>query len=305
LAAPEITADVIANEARRLEARLLGLPVPLEISAPAPPPKVSALTNSGGRYRFDNLDAGNYRIYVSRDGYFGALPQGSAETTLPVSAMSSGNVQSMQTVPEIQMTLVLRATVSGKVRDSKGQPVVGARVSAYRSEYQNLRTILLQVDSSSTDDRGDYRLFSLPPGDYYIGATPGFTDSIGRFQSAYTQIFFHDVIDARNASRVKVTEGAELAGIDIGIHHSSTNMISGNSVNTSGLDSLIAWKFFLLQSDAGLLASNEAPNTAANRTNGYFEFRGVATGAYDLVASKIDRLTGVTAIGRTKIDVGS
>jgi hypothetical protein len=300
-APPDVSAAVIVNEAERLEARFLGLRLPL---GPSSPPEVSVLTDTSGRGRFDGLQHGLYRISAQRDGYFGTLPPLGPESELPITATTTVNVEVGKIAPEVHLTLILHATISGKVRDSNGQPVRRAQVFAHGLEYQNLSTVLQQVRSGTTDDRGEYRIFPLPPGEYYVGATPGTIDTRGRFQSAYTQTFFPDVIDARNASRVKVSEGSELAGVDIGIRGSSTNIISGNSVNTSGLDGLIAWKRYLLPNDAATLSNIEAPNTAADRNNGYFEFRGVAPGAYDLVASKIDLKTGVTAIGRTKINVG-
>jgi protocatechuate 3,4-dioxygenase beta subunit len=301
-APPDASADIIANEAQRLEARFLGLRLPL---GPTLPPEVSVRTNSSGRGRFDGLEPGLYGISAQRDGYFGPLPPGSPETELPMTATTTVSVEVGKTSPEVHLALIFHATVSGKVLDSNGQPVRRAQVSAYRLVYQDLTTALQQVRSGTTDDRGEYRIFPLPPGEYYVGATPGSIDTSGRFQSSYTQTFFPDVIDARNANRVKVSEGSEVAGVDIGIRVSSTNIISGNSVNTSGLDGLIAWIFYLLRNDTGTLSNNKAPNTAADQNNGYFEFRGVAPGAYDVVASKINRITGVTAIGRTRIIVGS
>src|SRR5206468_664923 len=62
--------------------------------------------------------------------------------------------------------------VSGRVLDNSGRPAVGTPVQVLRVSYNaNGRRITQQVTSSAvTNDRGDYRLFWIPPGQYYLVA---------------------------------------------------------------------------------------------------------------------------------------
>src|SRR6185436_19489351 len=46
------------------------------------------------------------------------------------------------------------------------------RVMAAEVAYQNGERILNLMQAVQTDERGNYRLFWLPPGKYYIGALP-------------------------------------------------------------------------------------------------------------------------------------
>src|SRR4030095_6203438 len=98
-------------------------------------------------------------------------------------------------------------------------------VATYRIGYQNGREILESVNSKSTDDHGEYRLFLLQPGEYFVGAAsipsgqpatlilpgpPG--GSIPSEQLFRT--FYPGVQSARAASMIKIKEGDSLTGID-------------------------------------------------------------------------------------------
>src|SRR5262245_22972725 len=63
------------------------------------------------------------------------------------------------------------ATISGRVLN-EGVPQVGAVVQAFSISYQNGYQVLQPVVTKTTDDRGDYRLFFLPPGEYVVAASP-------------------------------------------------------------------------------------------------------------------------------------
>src|SRR5213076_2520620 len=53
-----------------------------------------------------------------------------------------------------------------------GEPLEKAQVMAMRSVYKNGRRTLTIVQAVESDDRGEYRLFWLAPGRYYVGARP-------------------------------------------------------------------------------------------------------------------------------------
>jgi hypothetical protein len=71
------------------------------------------------------------------------------------------------------------------VLDEQGEPLAGATVNAQVYQFLDGRRVLMPGGSSVvpqpetfaplaravTDDRGDYRLFWLPPGEYYVSVT--------------------------------------------------------------------------------------------------------------------------------------
>lgn len=100
--------------------------------------------------------------------------------------------------------------ITGVVRDQRGQVVEGARVSAAsRAKRWNgpYRAVAIGV-SDDTDDRGMFRLHSLPPGELIVGVLPG--QSQGRASVTY----YPSAIELPDAAVVSLDNGTE---VDISI----------------------------------------------------------------------------------------
>ena len=54
----------------------------------------------------------------------------------------------------------------GRVADDAGEPSVGQRVSILQRQYVSGRRRFTTSASSTTDDRGEFRITPLPPGEY-------------------------------------------------------------------------------------------------------------------------------------------
>src|SRR5262249_22713338 len=72
----------------------------------------------------------------------------------------------------VRLTMIASGAISGRVYDSAGEPAANIPVQAFKYSYADGQRTLTDVKGASTDDRGEYRLFWLPPGQYYIGAMP-------------------------------------------------------------------------------------------------------------------------------------
>jgi hypothetical protein len=308
-----ISSQVVANAALRMEAQLLGLPAPtlptqLAAAAPAAPPQVGGVTDNAGQYTIPNLVPGRYQIRAQRDGYFGAPPPGSAGPTLPTIATATVTIDAGQPATRVDLPMVRGATVSGRVRDPKGQPLSGVQIYAYVIGYQNNREVLTQINSKAADDRGEYRMFWLPPGAFILGVTPRRPNAVPNAQDSYARTFFPGTTDVRTATRVKVSEGSEVNGIDIGVRGEATGSISGHivtSITGPNGQPVQATTFFLMPRDPNAftdVTGMNFPNVAANRTNGQFEIRGILPGSYDLITTVQDPAKG-QVVGRVHVDV--
>jgi hypothetical protein len=71
-------------------------------------------------------------------------------------------------VGDVTIKVFKFGSISGVVTDDIGEPVVGASVRLYRRNLVAGRRVLSQVNGTTTDDRGVYRLSSLLAGDYYV-----------------------------------------------------------------------------------------------------------------------------------------
>src|SRR5689334_546105 len=122
------------------------------------------------------------------------------------------------------------ASVSGRVLGANGEPLVAMQVELMTVTYDatGRRNIfaLTQVD---TDDRGEYRLFSVEPGRYYIAArwsaiamarqevnselrTVDAADSNGR---RYAPAYYPSSNDLAHASLIEVKAGDTLDRLDV------------------------------------------------------------------------------------------
>ena len=121
-------------------------------------------TGSDGRFYFPNLPPGAYEISVRRDGFAPAevgqkWPGGPG---VPI------QVRPGQPVPEVTVRLVAAASISGRVADSNGQPLPNAQVQALKSTFQGELRVLIPVQQVRTNANGDFRLYGLPAGRYFV-----------------------------------------------------------------------------------------------------------------------------------------
>src|SRR5439155_8225566 len=77
-----------------------------------------------------------------------------------------------QKLAGIQLSIAPTGSISGHIYDRDGEPLGKAQVQALRIVYRDGRKALAIVQSAQTDDRGEYRLFWLAPGRYYVNAKP-------------------------------------------------------------------------------------------------------------------------------------
>jgi hypothetical protein len=129
-------------------------------------------TESDGRFLFTNLLPGTYHVTARRDG-FGAAEYGQkwpGGPGVPI-RLSAG-----QQVNTLQIPLTATVSISGRVSDSNGQPLANALVQALKSRYQGELRVLYPVQQVRTTATGEFRLYWLPAGRYYVNVIlPGGT----------------------------------------------------------------------------------------------------------------------------------
>src|SRR5207237_9639379 len=63
------------------------------------------------------------------------------------------------------------SVVGGRVLDEDGDPMPGVMVTVQRYQYLQGDKRLVPAGTSQTDDKGQYRVWGLMPGDYYVNAS--------------------------------------------------------------------------------------------------------------------------------------
>jgi len=196
----------------------------------------SVLTDSQGRFAIRDLDAGAYRVSVGANGYarqeYGQRTSGGQGT--PV-ILNSG-----QTV-DVGIPLTPAGSVSGRVRDNRGQPAVGIQVQAIKPTYNaNGQRSFQSAGSSRTDDHGEYRLFWITPGRYFVMASSGANPSVGILVSSPNEIagdgiaptFYPGSLDISQAATIDVKPGADIGGADVIVNRQPSYKIRGRLIDS-------------------------------------------------------------------------
>jgi hypothetical protein len=258
-------------------------------------------TDSNGRFSLTNVPAGQQTVLIRADGFFAEPPAANMayppKAEVPVTVAAGAAPAAMPTV-----SLVRSGTISGRVVDPQGAPLPFARVQALRSVAGTANPDQLRdLASRMTDDRGEYRMFWVPPGEYVIQAMggaqgPNPTPTPGGTIQRQVPTFFPSTAEATEATKVVVRSGEEVRGIDITTRSvfitlpppSNGPTVPGFKVSGIVIDGLSPWV-----GTAGLLlgspSSAEPPRAVGSviigGNPGRFEIPNVPPGSYELFAS--------------------
>ena len=139
----------------------------VRISSPDIFPKTST-TDAEGRYEFRDLPASRFTITATKAGFV-TINYGQ---TRPFEAGKPIELGEGQAIDKADFTIPRGSAISGRIVDEFGEPVADAQVNAMRSSWVNGRRRLQSTGrTAQTNDLGQYRIFGLPPGEYYVSAT--------------------------------------------------------------------------------------------------------------------------------------
>src|SRR5688572_26493079 len=156
---------IAANESR---SPVLGATVEVRRLDGSVPQSYSATTARDGTFRVSNIRPGQYLLTARRAGYFtGEYGQRRVSRPGVPFTLVSG-----QSIRGVELTLTPSGVIHGRLTNQEGRPAAAAEVHALTPSYSNgVRTLKL-VQTTVTNDLGQYRLFDLAPGTYYISAIP-------------------------------------------------------------------------------------------------------------------------------------
>jgi len=241
----------------------------------------AAVTDANGRFTIKNVAGGDYQVIAESEGYFKPADDTPSATWVALGI----RVPEGQQVNGIILEMIPGATISGRVEGSDGQRVTGAPVEAVQANYFNGRMTLKAVKTISTDDLGEYRLFWVPPGDYYVRAR--YRLASADRSERYASVFFPGISDEELAPSVTVTPASETSAIDVRI---STTPVAGVTVSGRVMDAELANRVvtavYVVPRDRAVTLTTDVsdayPNEASDSADGRFVIRGVPAGEYNL-----------------------
>lgn len=281
----------------------------------------TTVSDDKGEFAFIGLPADRFTLRASKEGFvpaaYGARRPGRSGT--PIS-LTEG-----QQATGLTFRMLRGAVVTGTVRDDRGRASQGVSVSVMRWEIRNGTRVLGTYGAAQgTDDRGMYRIYGLPPGDFLIRAS-GLAGQSGQSVSGlrqitsadiqraraaaangrpvapsssapvaatsapplrgYVPVFYPGVTDPMAGTWITLAAGEERSGLDIALSLVSTASIEGTITASMAALPVSATSVMLISPTQQILSGGIIPAVSARPdANGHFVFSGLAPGTYTITA---------------------
>jgi hypothetical protein len=254
---------------------------------------VDALSDDDGRFALD-LRPGQWRITVAKGGYF---------------TWQLGQRRPFDSSPPLTLTRGQRVTadvplsrggvITGRVFDESGEPLAALRVRVYRARMAQGHRRLEDVGAADyTDDTGAYRIFGLPPGDYYVAASLRMAPLDSVVQTTYSPTYYPGTGELAEAQRIRVELGTESTAIFPLLPVRSVS-VSGTVLTSSGGP---ANAFLNVASESAEFGTPLGIG-GVTQPDGTFTIPDVPPGRYTLSASL--RGDGPSESGATPLTIGT
>jgi len=220
------------------------------------------VTDEEGRFAFSNLPAGRFTVTADKAGY----PSMAYGAKRPHRAGAGILLGEGQAAANVVLTLARGAVMTGTVYDDHGQPLPEVAVQAWavNTSLAGERTLKMGSQVVESDDRGVYRIFGLPPGDYTIGTAWYFSGLDARVPTdaeireafeavtrpgtprptaaptppptkySYSRTYYPDSVDPLAAQVLSLGPADARDGIDLHLQFLPTSHIEGTVIGTDG-----------------------------------------------------------------------
>jgi Carboxypeptidase regulatory-like domain len=324
LSASAQAGQAASDPAKPTACSVSGLVVKLQGSVPLPSSTVrlqsvddhtrtfSGVTDVGGHFEVKGIDPGRYRLRVIRNGYVTQeYGQRTSDEPGAILALSPG-----QDLRDLLFRLLPAAVIAGRIQSENGDPLPWVRVNALRATYLRGKRTLSSEVTVVTNDLGEYRLFGLRPGRYFLSATyrPGQrletneededTDEVGKY--GYVPTYYPGTPDPARATALSVKTGDEIPSMDLLLEPTTVYSIRGRVNNFGSRRNPNGVILILEARSTGLGWSVPARQAIVDKPDGVFEIQNVLPGSYTLSAFLFDegrRYQARQSIDITNIDV--
>jgi len=289
----------------------------------------TASTGPDGKFVFQNVDPAQYRLGATRNGYvrseYGARAPNRPGLLITLAAG--------QRLTDVVVQLTAAGTIAGRVLDRDGEPLANVTVQAQKYSYRDGERVLNNVQNVPTNDLGEYRLFWLQPGQYFVSATYNggvggemFVRNIAQAagmiagrgggrgaqtrvdsqgpEEAYIPVYYPGTGDVQSATPINLPAGTVFSGVDFTVAAVRAVRVRGQVINGATGQPARNANLVLQSRSRGNINSRLQPFRATTiNDQGGFEVRGVAPGSYELVGIINDRNNRM--FGTVPLEVGN
>ncbi len=287
----------------------------IQESAKDHPQIFATTTDIDGHFEIKNVIAGRYTFFAMHVGYVDQQYQAKSAGEGAVLSLQPG-----QEIADVLFRMIRAGVITGRIVDENGEPLPKVRVSALRRPTaeeiedeggrRSRKEHLVAASETVTDDRGEYRVYGLKPGQYYVKASEsagsmfflggGWKDyQLQReLGSEYAPLYYPGVLNAAQALAVVVGGGDEIQA-DFNMRRVPSVEVAGKVIGPDGKAPSSA---SVRLDSSGSEDSGYLDFQVAVDGKGEFSLKNVPPGSYTIVASEYDE--GKIWHARQKIDVG-
>ena len=245
-------------------------------------------TDSEGRFEVKDLAAGRYIVMAAKGGYVSSQfgQRRPNEPGTPIELVDAQNAD------RVNFTLSRGGVIAGRIVDDGGEPVSGTQVMALRYAFTGGSRRLAPAGGEGandrTDDQGGFRLFGLPPGDYYVSAVNRsgmmmMNTSINNTEAeGFAPTYYPGTPNLGEATRIPLRSGQEMTGANFAMTVARMARVRGRVLNSRGEPAQTM--LMLAPADPSQSALYMNVNQTMVRPDGAFELANVAAGRYNLQA---------------------
>jgi hypothetical protein len=190
-------------------------------------------TDGSGRFVFEGLPAGKYDLRATKGALGTAIFGANSVRELGDQITLADG----ETRGNLTMRFLHSGSIAGRVTDHEGDPIQNAEVMVLRTGRNLGERILLNYRSGSTNDRGEYKISNIDPGEYYLLCKPNHQPGMG---TEALEIPVHQYYggsrDSKSAAPLNLRGGDALIGIDFHLAAEHPAMITGRIADVPQLD---------------------------------------------------------------------
>jgi uncharacterized GH25 family protein len=261
-------------------------------------------TDSEGQFVFAQVVPGTYRVLVRHNKFVPGVYGQKADV------FSNGGLLTLkpgEEVKDLLFRLVPTAAIVGQVVDEDGEPLPGIEVQALiraarlpmSPETPPGSASLAPIRTAVTNDLGQFRLYGLPPGEYFLSAVdsgmPELSDQnlSGGFgyeiadapQPKYPPTYYPGTANPSQAAKVEVRTGDEIR-IEFHLRRVETYQVSGRVLDAN--DHPVQGANVSISPDDLATEFSSLRYGGETDSAGRFEIAGVAPGNYSVDASRLE-----------------
>ncbi len=254
------------------------------------------ITDEQGHFLLDDVPPGSYTLSTSRPGFV-ETSYGQRKLGDPGAVLTLSRGQKMT---GLVFKLQRAAIITGHVFDENGELVQGAFARVLRATGVGKQRGFREAGTGVTNDLGEFRIYDLMPGRYYMAVTYDPWSARERLdpkpkgrllKKGYPTTYFPDTTDSSKAQTLALNPGDEISSIDFRLELVAMNTISGKIL------SLPAAKrtredinVYVIPRGSGL-PGYDSIDTRTITKDGTFVLHRVPPGSYYIQAAYFDRDT--------------